>query len=374
MHFGITNEHTNVVFPARLTFGPWFDALRTSLHRATEAHSKSKTLIACTPSQLSRARAAIAASEIESILCEEYRTCDPDSVRHLDANCATNSIDILVAFGAGNVIDLCKLVARRRNCLLIVIPSALSSDCIASPVAVLRDEHQSVSRPGAMPSEIILDTKVVASAPTRLLLAGIGDLLSNACALLELEERSQFGHEINDFSVLLSEASLRGFVPLISGAQKASIPEEVIEALAKSLILSAMAMAFAGNSSPCSGSEHLISHALDAAGNGGLHGEQVGLATIYVSALREILGKEAVPKDIVRALRKYCGYTCPERFNISRTSFLRAVVNADKVRPGRTPFWAKASISQRELEVAYDAAFHGSSAATSRSEGLLISV
>jgi glycerol-1-phosphate dehydrogenase [NAD(P)+] len=57
--------------------------------------------------------------------------------------------------------------------------------------------------------------------------------------------------------------------------------------LATALLLDGVAMEMAGSSRPASGSEHLISHALDSiSARPRLHGLQVGMAAYLVSALQ----------------------------------------------------------------------------------------
>ena len=63
---------------------------------------------------------------------------------------------------------------------------------------------------------------------------------------------------------------------------------EGIRLLATALMLNGVAMELAGSSRPASGSEHLISHALDhITTRPGLHGLQVGVATYIVSRLQD---------------------------------------------------------------------------------------
>ena len=63
------------------------------------------------------------------------------------------------------------------------------------------------------------------------------------------------------------------------------------EELANSLLISGLAMGFSGDSSPCSGSEHLISHAIDYMQiSNSLHGEQVAVATLFVDEYRKLNG------------------------------------------------------------------------------------
>ncbi len=58
--------------------------------------------------------------------------------------------------------------------------------------------------------------------------------------------------------------------------------------MVNSLVLSGIAMEIAGSSRPASGSEHLISHALDVVlTNHKMHGLQVGIATYLCSLLQD---------------------------------------------------------------------------------------
>jgi glycerol-1-phosphate dehydrogenase [NAD(P)+] len=63
--------------------------------------------------------------------------------------------------------------------------------------------------------------------------------------------------------------------------------EKGIRLLATALMLNGVAMEIAGSSRPASGSEHLISHALDMTGARlRLHGLQTGTAAYFVSSLQ----------------------------------------------------------------------------------------
>ena len=70
---------------------------------------------------------------------------------------------------------------------------------------------------------------------------------------------------------------------------------EIVEAL----ISAGVASCIAGSSRPCSGAEHLFSHAVDKLEPGvGLHGEKCGIGTILISKLQ---GQNW--KQIVKALK-----------------------------------------------------------------------
>ncbi|MCY1433586.1 Iron-containing alcohol dehydrogenase [compost metagenome] len=186
--------------------------------------------------------------------------------------------------------------------------------------------------------------------------AGIGDLLSNASAVVELRELSRQSRPINDFALLVSETALVRFTARFQEIQSDDL--ELSKELAKGLVLSGMAMGFSGDSSPCSGSEHLISHSIDKyLGGRALHGEQVGLATIFINELRKLQGREQLPSSLVRILRDYCGFITPEKFGIQREEFIKCALLSDTVRPGRVPFWKDSISSSETLHKAYELSF-----------------
>ena len=85
------------------------------------------------------------------------------------------------------------------------------------------------------------------------------------------------GTPVNDFAALLSDATVFQFLG------RPVRDAEGTRLLATALMLNGVAMEMAGSSRPASGSEHLVSHALDkVATRSRLHGLQVGVAT-YIS-------------------------------------------------------------------------------------------
>jgi glycerol-1-phosphate dehydrogenase [NAD(P)+] len=89
------------------------------------------------------------------------------------------------------------------------------------------------------------------------------------------------GDPVNDLAALISDASVFQFMA------NPVLDEEGLRLLATALMLNGVAMEIAGSSRPASGSEHLISHALDMTGaRPRLHGLQTGTAAYLVSRLQ----------------------------------------------------------------------------------------
>jgi glycerol-1-phosphate dehydrogenase [NAD(P)+] len=86
---------------------------------------------------------------------------------------------------------------------------------------------------------------------------------------------------MDDFSALLSDATVFQLMA------KPEHDREGMRLLGTALMLNGIAMEICGSSRPASGSEHLISHALDLVSKRPrLHGLQVGVATYIVSQLQ----------------------------------------------------------------------------------------
>ena len=90
------------------------------------------------------------------------------------------------------------------------------------------------------------------------------------------------GTPVNDFAALLSDATVFQFIA------RPVRDLEGVRLLATALMLNGVAMEICGSSRPASGSEHLISHALDGiSARPRLHGLQVGVATYLMSHLQQ---------------------------------------------------------------------------------------
>lgn len=89
--------------------------------------------------------------------------------------------DAVVAFGGGKCIDTGKAVAFRLEVPLVVVPSLASNDAPCSASSVLYDDFGVVSGVEfypESPSLVVVDSELVAAAPERYLVAGMGDAMA----------------------------------------------------------------------------------------------------------------------------------------------------------------------------------------------------
>jgi glycerol-1-phosphate dehydrogenase [NAD(P)+] len=195
-------------------------------------------------------------------------------------------IALAVAVGGGRVLDTVKLAAARTRIDFISVPTTISNDGISSPVASIINRDGARRSHGArLPAGIVVDVRVIGEAPLRTLRAGIGDLASNLTAVLDWQLADRRGFEQFDaFSAMIAESAARPVLDLADLHAR-----ETHEIVAKGLLMSGLAMAAAGTSRPCSGAEHLISHALDAllGEDAAMHGEQVALGCLVSAAAHD---------------------------------------------------------------------------------------
>ncbi|MBF0478862.1 MAG: iron-containing alcohol dehydrogenase family protein [Candidatus Omnitrophica bacterium] len=193
-----------------------------------------------------------------------------------------SSANAIFAFGGGKALDIAKYVAFLGQIPYVASPTALSNDAFCSPQSSLEFKGKKRSFPAAIPYGVVIDTEVCLNAPMILWLSGIGDLVSKITAVYDWKLAHKIkGTQVDDFAALLSDATV---------FQLMAKPEhdlDGIKLLGTALMLNGIAMAICGSSRPASGSEHLISHALDQiCKKPRLHGLQVGTATYLISQLQ----------------------------------------------------------------------------------------
>lgn len=107
--------------------------------------------------------------------------CCENELARLAGAIAQTRADVLVGMGGGKVIDTAKIAANRAGIKVIIVPTIASSDAPCSGCAVLYTNNgvfDSVLYQKANPAAVLVDTEIIAKAPTRFLVAGMGDALS----------------------------------------------------------------------------------------------------------------------------------------------------------------------------------------------------
>lgn len=204
-----------------------------------------------------------------------------------------NSVDLIIGIGGGKVIDVTKRLSlvQRTNC--VFVPTMISNDGLISPISVLTTKQgKKISIAGQMPLGVIIDNNIVRGAPKMYLQAAAGDILSNFSALFDWKlSNSHQNEQINDIAYQMSEMAA---FTAINFSDISLSSNTFLQEIINAQFMSGIAMAVAGTSRPCSGSEHLISHAIDFLNlsNETLHGLQVGSASLFCLYLQNQLNNE----------------------------------------------------------------------------------
>ncbi len=107
--------------------------------------------------------------------------CCEDELSRLSGIIAQKHVEVLVGMGGGKTIDTAKIAADRADIPVIIIPTIASTDAPCSGCAVLYSKDgifESVYYQKANPAAVLVDVGIIAGAPTRFLVAGMGDALS----------------------------------------------------------------------------------------------------------------------------------------------------------------------------------------------------
>ncbi|WP_027627529.1 iron-containing alcohol dehydrogenase family protein [Ruminiclostridium cellobioparum] len=194
--------------------------------------------------------------------------------------------DAVIGVGGGKVLDTAKYIAFLNNLPFISIPTSTSNDGFSSSGCSLVINGKRTSVHAAMPFGIIVDLAVIKNAPVKFIYSGLGDIVSKISAVFDwyFEERNNAAR-VDDFAAMLAKKSVNSIVRM----PYTNITEQFfLKEMVDSLTMSGIAMEIAGSSSPASGSEHLISHALDKIlDKPQLHGIQVGIATYLMSLVQQ---------------------------------------------------------------------------------------
>ena len=251
--------------------------------------------------------------------------------------------ETVIGLGGGRVIDIAKMVAFKSGCEFISMPTSASHDGIASSFVSIREKNRAYSIPTKPPHAIIVDIDVICNAPPRLISSGVGDAIAKITAVKDWKlAHKRTGEYYGEYAAQLA---LMGAELVIKNAEGiGSRDKESIRTLVEALISDGVAAGIAGSSRPCSGSEHLFSHALDIySTQHALHGEQCGVGTIMMAYLHNI-----DYLTIKEALKKANAPTNAKELGISKENIIKALKKAKTIRPDRYTILNEVSLSERD--------------------------
>jgi glycerol dehydrogenase len=142
-----------------------------------------KGLLLASPSVVNKVLPGCALdSSWQALRIEPFRgeCCEPELAR-VSALLAGAHADVLIGMGGGKTIDTAKIVADRARVPVVVVPTIASTDAPCSGCAVIYSEggvFEAVSYQRMNPAAVVVDLEIIAAAPARFLVAGMGDALA----------------------------------------------------------------------------------------------------------------------------------------------------------------------------------------------------
>jgi glycerol-1-phosphate dehydrogenase [NAD(P)+] len=250
--------------------------------------------------------------------------------------------NIILGIGGGKSVDVGKMIAYSIKKPFISIPTSASHDGISSPFVSLKGSTKPHSIKVNTPIGVLADVKLISEAPHRLLSSGCGDLIGKLTAVKDWElARDEKDEYFGAYSANLAKLSAD---IIMNKSKELLLTENGVRTIIEALISSGVAAGIAGSSRPCSGSEHLFSHALEYITDGkcGLHGERVGIGTIIMSKLYDMDFEE-----IISVLENVKAPVKANQIKVTEKDIIQSLIMAQDLRPDRYTILSKTKLNKK---------------------------
>lgn len=220
--------------------------------------------------------------------------CTINEISNAVEECKKSGCNIVLAAGGGKTIDTAKAVADNLNLPIVVVPTVASNDAPCSGIAVIYNEDGVIVKAlftKKNPDLVLVDSQIIANAPVRMLVAGMGDALATffeARAVKKSGSKTMArGHSTNTayaMAKLCYEMLLRDGLQAKSDNQNNLVSEALENVLEANIYLSGVGFESAGLAAAHAindGFAHLPET------HGIYHGEKVAFGTIVQLILED---------------------------------------------------------------------------------------
>ncbi len=220
---------------------------------------------------------------------------------------AVKGADLIITIGSGTMTDVGKVAATRNGGIpQIVVQTAASVDGFTDNVSVILQNGVKRTVPSRWPTIVLADTSTIGGAPRELNTSGFGEAISlfTAPADWYLANLVGLDNTFHPASMELLKAAAAEPPTWASGVARGDVT--AISELTKLLALRGIVSGVSNTTACLSGVEHVISHMLDlhhAAQHQaiGLHGAQVGVATLVATKLwRRVIDGDLIAPELLK--------------------------------------------------------------------------
>jgi len=277
-----------------------------------------------------------------TILVENATT---DQVAQVEREIRRVHPDIVVGVGGGKDIDVAKLSSMKASTRFLSVPTAASHDGIASPLVSMKGLDRPYSYVAHAPIAIVADISIIAKSPYPLIASGCGDTVAKYTAVRDWKLAHRIKNEYyGDYAAELALMSAR--LVMKNATRIRAMSDWGVRTLVEALISCGVAMSIAGTSRPCSGAEHLFSHALTMiAPKPALHGEQCGVGTIMCAYLHG--ANWELIKDVLQTIG--CPTTA-KQLGVDPEYVIKALTMAHSIRPERYTILGESGLTKEAAE------------------------
>lgn len=205
---------------------------------------------------------------------------------------ASFSPNVILGIGGGKTLDTAKATASKLNLPVVIVPTSASTDAPTSAMSVIYNdahEHDDVYYYIKSPDLVLVDSEIIANAPVRFLVSGMGDALATvfeARATIRSNSPNYICGESGTYrgtraAMAIAEAC---YQTILENGYQAKIANElhvVTEALDAVIEANTLMSGLGFENVGCAGS-HVVCNGITAAPNGAkaLHGEKVAFGVI----------------------------------------------------------------------------------------------
>ncbi len=170
--------------------------------------------------------------------------CSEEEIAEVGKFCAGNHITAIAGAGGGKSLDTARMVSNQIKIPMISIPTIASTNAATSSLAAVYSRDHVYKYPvkiGKCPDLVLVDSEIIAHAPVRFLVAGMGDALSTIYegeAMKAANLKTVHGTDCNPTSLILSRLAHdtireKGYLAKVSVENQTVTPalEDVIEAI-----------------------------------------------------------------------------------------------------------------------------------------------
>lgn len=149
----------------------------------TSQHGK-KVMVISTASGLKRTKDKILSSyeNASDLYFENFDgECSKNEINRIKEAAGKFGAEVIMGIGGGKTLDTAKAVAHYMQKPVVIVPTIASTDAPCSALAVIYTDSGEFEEYLFLPSNpnvVVVDTEIVAQAPARLLVSGMGDALA----------------------------------------------------------------------------------------------------------------------------------------------------------------------------------------------------